>query len=103
MFQINKYAFSGGRDTKEEHQKYGGDTTVDVSYQYLTFFLDDDDKLARIKQEYESGQLLTGQLKKELIGVLQKLVGEHQERRAKVTDDVVREFMTPRSLNFKLA
>lgn len=101
--KINKYAFSGGRDTKEEHQKYGGDTTVDVSYQYLTFFLDDDDKLARIKQEYESGQLLTGQLKKELIGVLQKLVGEHQERRAKVTDDIVREFMTPRSLNFKLA
>ena len=54
-------------------------------------------------QEYESGRMLTGQLKKELIGVLQKLVGEHQERRAKVTDDVVREFMTPRSLNFKLA
>ena len=48
--QINKYAFSGGRDTKEEHQKYGGDTAVDVSYQYLTFFLDDDDKLAHIKQ-----------------------------------------------------
>ena len=47
--------------------------------------------------------MLTGQLKKELIAVLQKLVGKHQERRAKVTDDVVREFMTPRSLNFKLA
>ena len=50
VFQINKYAFSGGRDTKEEHQKYGGDTTVDVSYQYLTFFLDDDDKLEHIRQ-----------------------------------------------------
>ena len=49
-FQINKYAFSGGRDTKEEHQKYGGDSTVDVSYQYLTFFLDDDDKLAHIEE-----------------------------------------------------
>lgn len=54
-------------------------------------------------QEYESGRMLTGHLKKELIDVLQKLVGEHQERRSKVTDDVVREFMTPRSLNFKLA
>ena len=48
--KINKYAFSGGRDTKEEHQKYGGNTEVDVSYQYLTFFLEDDAKLAEIKQ-----------------------------------------------------
>lgn len=48
--QINKYAFSGGRDTKEEHEKFGGNTEVDVSYQYLTFFLEDDDKLAHIKQ-----------------------------------------------------
>ena len=46
--------------------------------------------------------MLTGNLKKELIDVLQKLVGEHQERRVKVTDDLVREYMTPRSLNFKL-
>ena len=48
--QINKYAFSGGRDTKEEHQKYGGNTDVDVSYQYLTFFLEDDQRLTQIKQ-----------------------------------------------------
>ena len=48
--KINKYAFSGGRDTKEEHEKYGGNTEVDVSYQYLTFFMDDDDKLAEIKK-----------------------------------------------------
>ena len=48
--KINKYAFSGGRDTREEHEKYGGNTEVDVSYQYLTFFLDDDERLAEIKQ-----------------------------------------------------
>ena len=47
--QINKYAFSGGRDTIEEHRQLGGNTEVDVSYQYLTFFLDDDEKLAHIK------------------------------------------------------
>ena len=47
--QVNKYAFSGGRDTVEDHQKYGGDVTVDISYQYLTFFLEDDEKLAQIK------------------------------------------------------
>ena len=48
--QVNKYAFSGGRDTVEDHRKYGGDITVDIAYQYLTFFLEDDEKLAKIKE-----------------------------------------------------
>ena len=47
--QIKKYAFSGGRATKQEHQKHGGDIEVDVSYQYLSFFLEDDAELERIK------------------------------------------------------
>jgi len=53
MFQINKYAFSGGRDTIEEHRKHGGNTEVDVSYQYLSFFLEDDAKLQKIKEVCE--------------------------------------------------
>ena len=51
-------------------------------------------------QDYGSGQMLTGELKKELIAVLQDLVTKHQERRALVTDDVVHRFMTPRPLRF---
>ena len=47
-----------------------------------------------------SGQMLSGELKNELIPVLQTLVSEHQERRKAVTDEVVREFMTARPLNF---
>ena len=53
-------------------------------------------------QDYESGKMLSGELKKELITVLQALVSEHQERRKTVTDDVVKEFMKPRPLNFQL-
>ena len=34
----------------EDHRKYGGDVTVDIAYQYLTFFLEDDEKLAQIKE-----------------------------------------------------
>lgn len=48
--KINKYAFSGGRDTIEEHRKHGGNTEVDVSYQYLTFFEHDDAKLKEIAE-----------------------------------------------------
>ena len=51
-------------------------------------------------QEYKSGKMLTSELKKELIHVLKKLIGEHQERRRAVSDDDVKEFMTSRPLSF---
>ena len=41
FLQIKKHAFSGGRDTKEEHRKFGGDTSTDVTCQYLSFFMED--------------------------------------------------------------
>ena len=61
------------------------------------------DSSADSPQAYESGEMLTGELKKELIAVLVQLVGEHQEKRKTVTSDVVQQYMTPRPLNFKLA
>ncbi|KAK6638999.1 Tryptophan--tRNA ligase, cytoplasmic [Polyplax serrata] len=94
--KINKYAFSGGQATIEEHRELGGNCDVDISYQYLTFFLEDDEKLMQIKKDYTSGQLLTGELKKILIDTLQPLVAAHQEQRSKVTDEVVKEFMSVR-------
>merc|ERR1719447_1653816 len=97
--KINKYAFSGGKDTIEEHREKGGDTEVDISYQYLSFFLDDDEKLARLGSEYRSGALLSGELKAELIKVLTPMVTEHQARRKEVTEEIVTTFMTPRKLS----
>lgn len=46
--------------------------------------------------------MLTGEIKKELITILQKMVAEIQERRKTVTSDLLKEFMTPRKLNFQL-
>ncbi|KAF8894494.1 hypothetical protein BD779DRAFT_1668995 [Infundibulicybe gibba] len=91
--KINKHGFSGGKETEEEHRRLGGDTEVDVSYQYLTFFLEDDEELARMGKDYRAGELLTGQLKGKCIELLQKFVGDFQERKAKVTDEDIREFM----------
>ncbi|CAL8099257.1 unnamed protein product [Calicophoron daubneyi] len=96
--KINKYAFSGGGDTVEEHRAKGGNCDVDVSYQYLRFFLEDDDRLEQIRKDYSSGKLLTGELKKVLIGILTSFVTEHQKRRNLVTDEVLDEFMTPHAL-----
>merc|ERR1712088_697853 len=99
--KINKYAFSGGGATTEEHKEKGGNCEVDVSYQYLTFFLEDDEKLEKIRKDYTSGELLTGHLKKELIDVLTPIIEEHQKRRKTITDDIALEFMTPRDLEWK--
>lgn len=34
----------GGQETMEEHRKLGGNPDVDVAYQYLGFFLEDDEE-----------------------------------------------------------
>lgn len=91
--KINKHGFSGGRETEEEHRKLGGDTDVDVAYQYLGFFLDDDEELAKIGEDYRTGRLLTGQLKARCIQMLQEFVKVFQERKAKITDEDVNAFM----------
>jgi len=93
--KIMKYCFSGGKDNIEEHRKFGADLSVDVAYEYLRYMMEDDDLLAQIGDKYSKGELLTGEVKKILIKELQKIVRNHQQRRAMVTDDMVREFMNP--------
>ena len=53
-------------------------------------------------QAYESGEMFTSDLKRELIMVLQKVLTDHQQRKAAVTDEIVMQYMTPRPLNFKI-
>jgi tryptophanyl-tRNA synthetase len=48
--KVNKHAFSGGQATVEEHRKLGGNCNVDVSYQWLRFFLKDDERLEEIRK-----------------------------------------------------
>ncbi|KAG1900725.1 tryptophanyl-tRNA synthetase [Suillus fuscotomentosus] len=91
--KINKHGFSGGRETEEEHRRLGGDTDVDVAYQYLGFFLDDEEELAKIGEDYRAGRLLTGQLKARCIQMLQEFVKAFQERKARITDEDVSAFM----------
>lgn len=43
-----KKAFSGGQPTEEEHRRLGGNPDVDVSYQYLKFFEEDDQVLVDV-------------------------------------------------------
>ena len=59
-----KASFSGGQSTIEEHRSKGGNPEIDVAYQYLRYFFEEDDnELNKIREEYISGELLTGEIK----------------------------------------
>lgn len=79
--KINKYAFSGGRETVEEHRKKGGDINIDIAYQWLLFLEEDDNKLEKYAKDYSSGKLLSGEMKKLLINKINLFLADHQKRR----------------------
>lgn len=81
--KIMNYAFSGGRETVKEHREKGGNPDVDVSYQWLTYFEEDDKKLEKIYHDYKTGNLLTGELKQILIDKLNMFLKYHQVEREK--------------------
>lgn len=94
-------AFSGGQDTKEEQERIGGRTAVDVPFQYLSFFMESDDELESIKERYETGKMQSGEMKATATRELQAYVAAFRERRKAVTPAIRDEFMRPRQLVFK--
>lgn len=90
--KILAHAFSGGGKTLKEHQEIGGRLEVDVPYQYLLYFLEDDDELRKYAVEYGSGRMKTQEIKEKMIEVLCDYLKRHQERRDKVTDEVVNQY-----------
>ena len=91
--KINKYAFSGGQATLEEHRKKGGNPDIDVCFQYLKMFFESDDKkLQEIYNNYKSGKLTTGELKKYTIDKINAFLSEHQKKRKQV-EKKVKEFI----------
>ena len=80
--KIMKYAFSGGQETKELHRKLGGNTDIDVSFQWLHYFLEQDDsKLEKIRNDYRSGRMLSGELKEIVVDKINALLKLHNKRR----------------------
>lgn len=99
--KIKRCAFSGGGATIEEHKKYGANLAVDVSYKYLKIYLEDDEEVKRIKEEYGSGRMLTGEVKKTLFECLQKIVKGYNERRSLITDEELNKFMQLKNVSLE--
>ncbi|MEM0348894.1 MAG: tryptophan--tRNA ligase [Candidatus Caldarchaeum sp.] len=80
-------AYSGGQPTVELHRKHGGNPDVDVAFQWLYYFFEEDDaKVNKLREEYVSGRMLTGEMKEILIEKVQSFLARFREAREKAKD-----------------
>ena len=87
--KIYRHAFSGGRASIEEHRKLGGNPDIDVPFQWLYMFFEPNDKrIEKIRAEYKSGRMLTGEIKDILVEKVTGLLREHKERRERAVEQV---------------
>lgn len=87
--KIYKYAFSGGQATIELHRKLGGNPDVDVPFQWLYMFLEEDDsKTEGIAERYRRGELLTGELKEIFIEKLNQFLEKQRQRKDAARDKI---------------
>jgi tryptophanyl-tRNA synthetase len=92
--KVMKHAFSGGRNSVDEHRLRGGVPEIDVAFNILMFGTEPDDReLMRLHDEYASGRMLTGELKEITVRKLTEFLERHRERREKARDMVDR-FLT---------
>ena len=87
--KIFKYAFSEGQNSVEKHRKLGGNPDVDVAFQMLYYMFEPDDKkIEKIREDYRSGKLRTGELKQILVDKIAAFLEDHQKKREKAKSQV---------------
>ena len=85
-----KNCFSGG--TLEDHRKYGGNPEVDIEYQYLRYFEDDDEVLKSIHDSFKKGEISCGEIKEILVKKLAEIYENIQTKKSKSTKEDLKEF-----------
>ena len=78
-------AFSGGQKTIEEHRKKGGNPDVDIACQYLSKLFLNKMESQKLFAQYKSGNILSGEVKKDLIKQILLFVGKFQSDLKQVT------------------
>ena len=54
----------------------GANLEIDIPYNYLRFFMEDEEKLKEIAEKYSTGKMLTGEIKKILIDLINNMLEE---------------------------
>ncbi|MFW9922062.1 MAG: hypothetical protein ACFFDW_02110 [Candidatus Thorarchaeota archaeon] len=76
--------------TVEEQKDLGGEPDKCVVYWYEYYlFESDDNEVQKMREECLAGKLLCGTCKKKLADKLMKFITEHQERREKITKEMI--------------
>ncbi|MFB6158432.1 MAG: tryptophan--tRNA ligase [Candidatus Nanohalobium sp.] len=82
-------AKTGGQDSLEEHREKGADIEEDMVFELLAFHLiKDDNELERIRREYASGEMLSGELKQIAKEKIEEFLVEHQKKREEAEEEV---------------
>ncbi len=78
-------ALTGGQKTVEEQKKLGGRADQSVVFELLYYhFMEDDKKVNKIRQEYETGKMMDGEMKELAIEIINKFLEEHRKRKVKM-------------------
>lgn len=86
--KVNK-SFSGGRDSLEEHRRLGGKPDIDISCIYLSNYFYNKTKSKELFDNYKSGKLLSGEVKKLLIDELIDFTQKFQKNKNNITKDTI--------------
>ncbi len=82
-------AFTGGRTSAREQRELGGNPDVCSVFLYYKFvFMPDDKDLADIEQKCRGGEILCGECKQILAGMVEEFLERHQMAREEVKDRV---------------
>ena len=77
-----KHLFSADELQLKNTAQKEGNPEIDVAYQYLRYFFEEDDsELNKIREEYISGELLTGEIKAICVDKATTWMVKHHELR----------------------
>ncbi|MDY6771455.1 MAG: tryptophan--tRNA ligase [Candidatus Nanohaloarchaea archaeon] len=80
-------AKTGGQQSLDEHREKGADVEEDMVFELLAFHLiEDDERLEEIYRKYDSGEMLSGELKQIAKDELATFLEEHQAKREQAKD-----------------
>ncbi len=86
-------AKTGGKQSLEEHRKKGADVEEDVVFELLAFnLIDDDERLRDIYRRYDSGEMLSGELKQIAKEEMENFLEEHHKKLERADKKIAKMF-----------
>lgn len=93
---------SRGNGSLEDHKRLGGDVAEDIACEYLRYFELDDEKLEKITTAFSKGEMTCGETKNLLAEKIVEKLLDVQEKRKKVSKEVLEEFFAIKKMPLPL-